>query len=64
MARGGVCEPIKDLCKSLGLSRPKRANGAAAVLRAAAARVGAIEAKGAYEKWAEILPVTRCMVPG
>ena len=63
MARGGVCESIKDLCKSLGLSRPKRANGAAAVLRAAEARVGALEAKGAYEKWAEILPGTNKKLP-
>ena len=63
MARGGVYEPIKDLCKSLGLSRPKRADGVAAALRAAAARVGATEAKGAYEKWAEILPGTNKKLP-
>lgn len=54
MARGGVYVPIKGLCDSLGLSRPKRADGVAAALRAAAARVGATEAKAAYEKWTGI----------
>lgn len=63
MARSGVYEPIKDLCESLGLSRPKRADGVAAALRAAAAKIGAIEAKGAYEKWTEILSGTSKKLP-
>ena len=63
MARSSVYAPIKDLCESLGLSRPKRADGVAAALRAAAAKVGASEAKGAYEKWTELLSGTNKKMP-
>ena len=63
MARSGVYAPIKDLCESLGLGRPKRADGVAAALRAAAAKVGALEAKGAYEKWTELLSGTNKKMP-